>query len=237
MRLSHVLLTVVLVAGGIFVYDALVVRPPEEPPPVELRADAPPAPEAVAEIPPFAVLEGRGDDLWRADLERRLAELESRVDGGRKVEVVPGESPAAPPEGADADAAEDEAIAGEGEPEAGRRAVTREEFARFRALLEAVERQRREEDVRRKMRDGLNKIGVELTEPQTKSVVDLTLRFYRGVQQKLRTIPQGEETREQRTALYQQMKRDYADELYGIIPAAEADRIMHAIESRERPAK
>jgi len=237
MRLSQVLLTVVLVAGGIFVYDALLARPPEEAPPADLHAASPPAAEPAPALPPFAVLEGRGDDLWRADVERRLAELERRGNGATTTEAGSLDEPASSSDAPDEEAPADGESAEDGAPARERRPVTHEEVARFRALLEAVERQRREEDVRRKMREGLKKIGVELTEPQTKSVVDLTLRFYRGVQQKLQTIPQGEETRDQRLALYQQMKRDYADELYGIIPAAEADRIMQAIQSREQPAK
>ena len=231
MKLSQLALTLVLVAGGIFVYDALVVRDAGEQVAETIRDEEPHRP-VEAELPSFAVLEGRGDEIWRSDVERRLEQLEQTPTTAGRTEAAGDGSESGVPgvEPVPGDA-EEEAVDEDGNPRP--RRFTRQDVATFRALLETVERQRREEKIRQQMVDGLKKIGVELTDAQTKEVVDLTLGFYRGVKGRLQTIPQGEETREQRAAVYQQLKSDYADELYGIVPRTEADRIMEAIQRNE----
>ena len=227
MKLSQLALTLVLVAGGIFVYDALVDREAPEPTPEAIRTEPPPPAHTDAELPPFAVLEGRGDEIWRADIERRLEELEvapaaaGRSEAGETV-AGPGVPGTAPVEG---EAEEDVDENGNPRP----RRFTRKDVATFRALLETVERQRREEKTRRQMHDGLKKIGVELNDVQANQVVDLTLKLYRGFQAKTRSLPRNDENRSARLAVFNELKEDYADELYGIVPVAEADRILDAI--------
>ena len=227
MKLSQLALTLVLVAGGLFVYDALVARDPADPEPAEIRSEAPASPRVEEELPSFAVLEGRGDDIWRSDIERRLEQLELTPASPGRTEaagegadpVVPGTTPA--------EREEEGGVDENGNPRP--RRFTPQDVATFRALLETVERQRREEQTRRKMLDGLKKIGVELNDVQANSVVDLTLRLYRGFQTRTREMPQGEEGRPQRLAVFNELKEGYADELYGVVPRAEADRIMDAI--------
>ncbi len=230
MKFTQLALTLLLVAGGIFVYDALVARAPEEAATEEIRSTEPPPPHVEEELPSFAVLEGRGDDIWRSDMERRIEQMEQTfltaartqaVDGG----AIPGLPGAAGAEGEDAGSG----VEGDENGTAGRRRITPKVVEDFRALLEIVERQRRDEQTRRKMREGLQKIGVELNDAQTGAVVDLTLKFYRGVQSALKKMPRGEENGDQRVAVYQQMQETYADELYGIVPRTEADLIMDAI--------
>ena len=230
----QLVLTLVLVAGGIFVYDALGARTAPDAPPETIRDEEPPAAPVEPEPAPFAILEGRGDDIWRAEVERRLALLETvptadtttspeGVEAG--VPGVPGRSPDET-QGEEGDAAEGEAPR--------RRRFTPEDVATFRALLETVERQRRVEKTRRQMLDGLKKIGVELDKEQANQVVDLTLRLYRGFQQETRGMPQGEAGRDQRLQVYDRLKQGYADELYRTIPASDADRILEAIEAQAR---
>jgi len=235
MKLSQLALTLVLVAGGIFVYDALVVRDQVESEAEPIRTEEPQR-SVEADLPSFAVLEGRGDEIWRADVERRLEQLEGApAEAGRTQSQAEGPASGVPGVAPSEDD-DEEALDENGHPRP--RAFTHRDVATFRALLETVERQRREEKIRRQMHDGLKKIGVELTPAQANEVVDLTLGFYRNVKGRLQQIPEGEETRGQRTALYQQLKSDYADELYGIVPRTEADRIMEAISRNEnRQAK
>ena len=228
MKLSQLALTLVLVAGGIFVYDAFVVREAPEPGPAPLREE--PAPPTEAEPAPFPILEGRGDDIWRADIERRIEELEHSAPTTAGTTRA-GESPTPGlPAAEDGDPDESETTEGEDAPRS--RRFTPRDVATFRALLETVERQRREEKTRRQMLDGLKKIGVELDPTQADQVVDLTLKLYRGFQAKTRSIPKDEQGRDQRLAVFNELKRDYEDELYGMIPPGEADRIMEAINAR-----
>ena len=236
MKLSQLALTLVLVAGGLFVYDALVVRDPAEPTPDAIRSEELPAPQTEAELPAFAMLEGRGDEIWRSDIERRLEELELTPAVARSSEAIEGEPESSVP-GAPPSAGEDEETFDEdGKPRP--RRFTPKDVATFRALLETVERKRREEKTRRQMLDGLEKIGVELPDVQANEVVDLTLRLYRGFQAGTRNLPKGEEGHGQRLAVFNQLKKDYSDELYGIVPPADADRIIDAINRQaNRPRK
>lgn len=226
MKLSQLALTVVLVAGGIFFYDALGSRDAAEVMPEIVRVEQPAPVQGEGEMPSFAVLEGRGDEIWRSDIERRLEQLEVEPTAAGRTEEVPdgvesGVPGTAPVEG-------EEALDENGNPRP--RRFTPRDVATFRALLETVERQRREEKTRRQMHDGLKKIGVELNDVQANQVVDLTLKLYRGFGAKTRGLPRSDANRDQRLAVFNQLKEDYADELYGIIPPAEADRIIDAID-------
>lgn len=226
MKLSQLALTVVLVAGGIFVYDALGVRDAAEVIPEIVRVEQPAPVRDEGEMPPFAVLEGRGDEIWRSDIERRLEHLEVEPAVAGRTEEAASESGV--PGTAAVEGEEAEALDENGNPRP--RRFTPRDVATFRALLETVERQRREEKTRRQMHDGLKKIGVELNDVQANQVVDLTLKLYRGFQAKTRSLPRSEANRDQRLAVFNQLKEDYADELYGMIPPAEADRIIDAID-------
>jgi hypothetical protein len=227
MKLSQLALTLVLVAGGIFVYDAFLVREAAEALPETVRVEQPAPLGDEGEMPSFAVLEGRGDEIWRSDIERRIEHLEVAPAAADRTEgaadgVESGVPGAAPVEGEEGEALDEN---GNSRP----RRFTPKDVATFRAVLETVERQRREEKTRRQMLSGLEKIGVELNDVQANQVVDLTLKLYRGFQAKTRGLPRSEENRDQRLAVFNQLKKDYADELYGIVPPAEADRIIDAI--------
>lgn len=230
MKPTQLLLTLILVAGGIFVYDALVVREPADPAPETIRQEpsvAPaPTPEA-EELAPFPVLEGRGDDIWRSDIERRLEGLERSPDvAGRTESSAALEASGVP--GVPAGESEDEVLDENGQPR--KRRFTPKDVATFRALLETVERQRREEKTRRGMLDGLKKLGVELPEAQANKVVDLTVGLYRGFQAKTRGMPKGEEGRAQRLEIFRELRTTYADELYRVVPPDDAERIVEAID-------
>lgn len=227
MKLTQLVLTLILMGGALFVYDAFVVRDAVEPAPTPFR-EAEPAPEP-AELPSFAVLEGRGDEIWRSDVERRLEQLEYLPDvAGRSERAGAATDPAVPGIEAGAETEGEETVDETGDPRP--RRFTPKEVATFRALLETVERQRREEKSRRQMRDGLRKLGIELPDAQANQVVDLTLRLYRGFQAKSRDLPKGEPGRDQRLAVFRELREVYADELYGIVPSGDAARIVEAID-------
>ena len=231
---AQLLVTVLLVAGGIFVYDAVVVRPPAEPPDLIVRteeaSDEAPDIRVEEERPPFAVLEGTGDDIWREQMERRLQELEARMPGGDpRTTVVPeGGLPSEDGEG----------TAGEGpepgepaDPEEAKRRYA-ERLGRFRKMLEAVERQRGWEKAARQVSRFINGIeDLQLTDEQKREVVKTTVRFQHRYKQLARQPRNTEEQKQAQQAATQQLWGAYQDALRDQIPASEADVIIESIQN------
>ena len=244
MTLLQVVLTAVLVTVGIVAYD--VIRSSESPAPDPVwTSDG----ETAGEPPPRGdaapvVLEGTGDDRWRADVERRLAAVEERV--GRRsragrIRAVPdgvprptpdaasGESPSIA-EGEDADGAEDvgEGIADPSDGEGGPR-FTSEELTDFRGKLAIVERQRRRERAVRDVNRLLGRLGVSLTDDQRKSVIRATLVFQGKARTLFRGRPADDEKRQERTEAARTLREEYREAVYDSVPAAEAETIVKAL--------
>ena len=168
MNLLQLVLTLVLVAGGIFVYDTFVADDPQpvtpDAPPVEVPVTRAPEPEPEMRVD----LPGAGVDCLVSridDLEARLAEslIEARE---RRPDSVGGGLGPAPGEFRVEDVEEGE------EPEFDER-----DLAWFRAMKEEVDRRQRQERFEQMISGQLDRTGVELTGEQRQGVVKATLDY------------------------------------------------------------
>jgi hypothetical protein len=252
--LAQVLMTVVLVAAGIVLYDTVVVErrgaSPDAVPPTTERERA----QEVDEPAPFPLLQGRGDDAWRADLEHRIEVLEAGLaragpakhpgsaapDGGGSPQAGP--SPEGPgPDGAspstgssdepwmDAEGAKYDAE--------GRRIVTPKELTRFRKMLEAVEHQRQREKAARAVSQFLDKIGVKLTDDERKAVIGTTLDYQGKWRQASGSFGKDDEGNQKRTEAHAALVRDYEQALRAVAPGSEVDLMMDAMRRARQDAK
>jgi hypothetical protein len=154
--LASLVLAAVLVAAGIFAYDALAPAP------------GGPAPDATPDPPPRAPAPGAGADL--APLERRLEALERRAEAqereiqavreGRALPPAPaaagveGPSPAAPPGGYDEAA-----------------------LAAIEVHMEALRKRRIEQGLRQQMERALDHLAIPLADETRRQLVEAGTAF------------------------------------------------------------
>jgi hypothetical protein len=227
MKLTQLLITLGLVTGGIVVYDAVGVQPATQPADLAASYEAPFQDGAEDEIDPLVILEGRGDDLWREDILRRLRALEENGPAAG--------DPAAGADGPAEEGGEAESLAAPTEdlpflPETDDPAEISsydpEDVKAFRTLLEAVERQRNWERAARDIRRALRRMDVDLTDDQRTGVVKATLAFRQKFRAAVRKLPRGEENKQVRKDAFTQLKQEYTDSLNAVVPSSEADTIV-----------
>lgn len=228
---AQLIVTILLVAGGIFVYDAMVVRPPEEASgPILRTEEAAGASEEPRTEPPssFAVLEGTGDDIWRAEVDRRLAELEQvRTEAVGDAGAAPEGMPAVPgKEGEEGEEGADEPL----DPEV-QEQVERQRLKWFREMLEKVERQRRWEQAARKVKQYFDNLDLALTDEQMRDAVRTTVQYQAKWGQMKRKLDAEKAGDQARKDGYANLFNEYHEALGSVIPTSEADLIILALKN------
>ncbi len=240
MRASvQILTTVLLVAAGLLVYDALGPRrdvvPAGGASPVrsDVERSAPDGAAADAAPAPFPLLVGTGDEVWRADVERRLAALESRTTAG----TAAAEDATPPAPGTVGDAVDETAQAtGSDAPSGGTRAsparpaVSPEQVRRFRTLLEAVERQRRLERAVKEIGAFLDQTGAKLTDGERRAVIATAVRYQARWRDEQGQLKGEGHTDAERKAASASLLAEFEGALRDEVPAAEADLIVQAVQ-------
>ncbi len=238
MKLSQILLTVLIVAGSIAVYDVVIRDGDPGGAPAELTVLRETVyEEAEPEILAPITLEGRGDDLRVEELERRLAALEQSFTNGDRVVVVAegsergtdrATSPAAPASASEPDG--DEQERDPEDPDAlNPRPAPVEELRDFRRKLQWVERQRKLEKQARDLSQWLDAQGVTLTNEQRWEVVREAMR-YRARAGRILKEQGADVSPEEKQAVVRSLTSEFKDRLYDMVPPGEAGRIVDAID-------
>jgi hypothetical protein len=229
MKIGTVLvLNLLFVAGGIFVYDALVRGDGRcsEPAPVQE------APQEIAREEPVAapqpVLQGAGMET----LARRIAALEATLAARPAPATVAGvvpdsrgdrESPALTGTGG-TDGASSGTIGGEvlaPSPSA----FEPQRLADFRAMLDVVEKQRQEERRIEAVKNQLQRLEVQLTPDQERAVIAEISKFREKLADTFRG-PNRDGDRTERESQYQQLVQEHEQALLRIAPANEVQKIV-----------
>jgi hypothetical protein len=232
MKLGHLLLNVVLVASGIFVYDLLRKDPPRAPSAAPEEAYGDVRETSVRDEQPLLL--GAGFDA----VVRRVEALEARVGASPvrspEVRVVPGTSgegdggagdPAALPDGpADQGPVRLPDVGDAKDPR-----IDPQTLAWLRAGMDEVDRIRDHERRVAQERARLGRVAdLSLTEAQTEAVVALTLEHRTREQERGRALMQrdgGGVTRDDREALATELRGEYIRSLEKVVPASDAERI------------
>jgi len=214
----YLLLNVLVVGGGIFLYDTLK-GDPVVPSYTHTVTQAPEAARPSADSPGPVVLDA-GDADFQAERNRqKLQELEALIrrmavpvdSGGGSTGAAGGTVPAL----------EMDAV------EPGENAVFDEKtLTTLKAYMDEI--RRRDEEQRRKDRvnEELNRLDLRLSDSQRDAVVSATLSY----QDKARDVMRGTYTRdeagqsERRTAL-ETLREEYAVTIRSLVPNAEAEKI------------
>lgn len=226
---TYLLFTVPLVGGSLFVYDSLRREPAHTPAEDVALSAAPTArPEAPAgagpalQADPTAMVER----IAREAVERMLRERGPAAAAPSRNEVVGSGGREAPVALADLPAIE---VPGDLGGDAPVGTYDERSLKVLRAYMEEVERRQREERNVQMLNDQLTRLGVALTDSQRKSVIEATMRHQQAVRETLRSLPAGQEGREARSQAMQQARDAYAKQVFDLVPAAEAERIVNTL--------
>jgi hypothetical protein len=236
MKFGVFLLLQVLVTGAaVFAYDAIRDRNTptvEAPRPADIVRERP-------EVVQTPTLAGTG---W-SELLRRVEALEAKPSAGTHVGVIPGITEV-PDASSGVTGLPTEATA----PETGDGAAPaltqfdEKQIAKFRLLLDEVEKRRREERQLENFRDLMKRIEVNLTAEQEKGVIAARTAYGEKRAEMFRTIrtegrTDGNRTdggrtaagdRESRQAMAKDLRDEYGRALEAVVPAADAQKILDA---------
>ena len=232
MKLGPILLLNVLIAGGAVFSYHMVAGPAPATDNTGYGDEMSVDPEPIADVETDYVaepaLQGVGDEVYRNKVEKLEKELASmkellaslQVKGG-KVSIEGGSGGAAMP-------AIEMPIVEEGEedPE-----FTDDTLRSFRAMMEQVEQQRRDERIQEGLKRQLDRLGVELSEDQEQAVMKATLDFRQKTRNMWRGLPRGadDESREKRREAMEGMREEYSKTVYSLVPAADAEKIVNSM--------
>jgi hypothetical protein len=227
MKPAALLLNVLLVAAGLFVYDSLKkdAEPagPRDVPEYITRTE-PEREPAREPDPPALRLEGLDPSAQLARLSGQISELLSRVNRLEaenrtlRASVGSGRPVGEPSNGSgpvwDVD----------GNPDAD---IDPAMLARFRDYMDAVERQKRDERFEEMIQGQFDRIGVNLPDEQRMRAVKATVVFRERVRETLQQQVGGsDESRRERLEAMEALRQDYAREINQIAPPSEAQKII-----------
>ena len=107
-----------------------------------------------------------------------------------------------------------------------------EQFLRsFRAAMEKVETERRQERVVDGLNRQLDRLGVELNDSQRDSVIESTMGFREKTRSLWRELPRGsdDESRESRRQAFEAVREEYSTTIFNLVPSAEAEKIVEGM--------
>lgn len=232
MKLGPILLLNVLIAGGaVFTYHMVAAPSPSTPSsgyPEVMTVDTGPVEDAGTEAyVPEPALQGVGDEVYRKKvekLEKELASMKALLAGmtakggttdgsGSERGAMPAIELPVVEEGVEEPAFEDDTLRS------------------FRALLEQVEQQRRDERIKDGLKRQLDRLGVELSEQQEQAVIQATVGFRDKTRDMWRNLPRGadDQAREKRREAMETMREEYSKTVYSLVPAADAEKIVNSM--------
>lgn len=218
MKPATVLLQVVLVAGGILVYDAL-------------RDD--PAPASTSDLSPEPAAPSAGkEDARVAALRESLDRLAARV---ASLEAARVPVPALPrreeaPDPAPSPVAPRPRPPPPVVPHVGE--ITAEELARFRALQDAAARQRAAEALRASLAAGLATLPVRLSADQQGAVLDEAVRMHRRAAAVRRDLLARGAGAERLRADLASLRAEFARSVGGLVPGSHGDIVAGHLTDR-----
>jgi hypothetical protein len=229
---TFLLLDVLVVGGGILIYDAVRSERPEPKAPevasISRTGDAPPPIESRPESP--IVLSGGGEAALLARLDelgRRIAVLEQTRPAPRAPstdETTPGGVPGGNvqyPEGADLSLPD---IANPEDPR-----FDPVVLARFRAYVEKVEQMRRDERAAEFVGNQIDRLGLSLTAPQKEQIVAATLKYQAQARETFRNMPRGDPGREERQRAFTELRDQYSKTVNSVVGSADAEKIVASL--------
>ncbi len=223
MKLSYLLINIVLVAGGIFVYDQIKSPDPAgttgggyDP----LQADAPydpePAPEGAGSMTSGG-MRGSSDKATIRALEDRLASLERLIS--RRTPPSSDGTPA-PVGGKLPELAATDFI----DPE--NPSFDEKTVQTIEAYVDEINRRKAIARQRERVGAELDRLGVELSDEQKKNVVDATLTYQDKARELLRQgWSRDEKGREARKEAFSSLQDEYATTINRLVPTSAAEKI------------
>jgi hypothetical protein len=228
---TYLMLTVPLVGGSLFLYDS--VRSPARPAYDEvgdLRVPPPPRETPKEEAGPMLQADPTAqiERIVRETVGRMLQERggAGNPGAGTRTEVVEGTDGGAMslPQMPSID------VPGGSDALDGPNARYDEQTVKvLRSYMDEIQRREREERQVQMVTSQLDRLGVALTDSQRKGVIEATLKYQHSVRDALRAVPPGQENREARTKVMQDVRDQYTKVLYDIAPAAEAEKIVNGL--------
>ena len=232
MKPSYVLLNVVLVAGGLFLYHTFVAPAPQTPAPADYD---PFETDDLADVPddlpdPVLLDSGADDALMRrnaeniAELKRELAMLLAR----RSSSTGGSDEPFASAKDGSLPALSDLDQVDEDNPVFDERSLKSLEL-----MIDEINRRKAEERNRTRLSGELDRLGVDLNDDQRASVVQATLDYQKKARVLLRQgWPKDEAGREARKDAFGKLKDEYVATVNTLVPASEAEKITSSRISR-----
>ncbi|MDJ0976789.1 MAG: hypothetical protein QNJ98_20200 [Planctomycetota bacterium] len=231
MKLGPILLLNVLIAGGAVFSYHMVAGPAPATDNSGYEEDMSVDPEPIANVETDYVeepaLQGVGDEVYRKKVETLEKELASMKELLASLQVKGGSAAPSGSNGSSMPALEMPIVEeGEEDPE-----FTEDTLRSFRAMMEQVEQQRRDERIQEGLKRQLDRLGVELSEDQEQAVMKATLSFREKTRNMWRSLPRGadDESRDKRREAMEGMREEYSKTVYSLVPAADAEKIVNSM--------
>jgi len=228
----YLLINLVLVGGGLFLYDSL--KGDQAPRTIEsseydsLQADD--VGEAPFERQAPVMLSGGGNDV----LARRVEQLEQTVADLRGLLASSqATSPSSATTGGPAPT-ELPALASRDLLDEERPSYDEATLSSLRSYMDEITRRKNEERQRNRVTAELERQGLNLSEEQTKAVVDQTLLHQTKARDLLRQggWPRDEKGREDRREAFKDLQGQYSSAIRTLVPSADAEKILNSRVSR-----
>lgn len=228
MKPAYLLVNVLLVGAGLFAYDTLRAERPvpvTEPVPV-VRAPEPAAEPAPEPLPGISLV-GMGEEqiFERLDkMAKRLASLETQLkqQGRTRVIADSGDGAGTPAYGAPV------SLDTLPQDEDGNPVFDAQEMAWFRALKEEVDRQVRMERYEDMIGRQIDRMEVSLSDEQREQVIAAAIDFRNSIRDSIRQLGDqpGETTREAREAAVAEVRENFSQTMYSLVPASDAEILL-----------
>ena len=233
---TYLMLNVLLVGGGILIYDTVRVERHETSRSADVasieHATDPAASSASAESP--IVLAGGGEAAVLAQFQefnRRIAILEQArrgTPGGASAGTAHGTSAGGASDGGGvADPGEGLSLPDIGDPNDPRfDPVILERFRVYKDKVEQMEREKRAIEFANTRIEGLR---LNLSSAQQEAVVAATVKYESQVRDTVRSLPRGARGPEERQKAVGELKEQYTKTIASIVPAGDAEKIVNSV--------
>lgn len=227
----YLLINLIVVGGGLFLYDSLKGDSPARvsdsgafdplqaddvgQPPARDPADATPAMLSGGGPEALASRVGHLESILR-DLRREIARTSASSSTGSGGAALPagGQLPSL---------ASEDYVEGE-EPTYNEKTLTTIE-----SYMDEINRRKTEERQRNRVTAEIKRQGLDLTEGQTKDVVEITLAYQTKSRELVRKgWPRDETGRTGRKEAYKALQDEYSASIHELLPAADAEKIMES---------